>query len=102
MVAKSDLSATMIRLLHYMRAHGELRRFQGGFWATVDWQGRGHGEWFGTSTVNALQARGLIGWTGWQAQRNGPGFPIGARILVVDKECACGTTMDAYGCPNGH
>lgn len=76
----------MLTVLKYMRKHGALRRFPGGFWSRVEWKGPNDGEWFGASTMNALQARGMIEWTGWQAQRNGPGFPIEARIAETQKQ----------------
>lgn len=75
------LSPTMLQALDYMREHSELRRYPGGFWSRFGWKGPSDGVWFGASTVNALESRGLIKWTGWQARKGGQSsFPIAARI----------------------
>lgn len=68
------LSKTMRECVERMRANdGSIDRHPGGFWRSAPTGG----YWFGTSTVEALVARGVAEYTLWQDGRSGR-FPIRA------------------------
>lgn len=62
---------------------GHLIRYPGGFWMRPDLEVGNHtwlqDTWFGTTTIQALVARGELEYTKWQEGRNGR-FPIEASI----------------------
>lgn len=61
----------------HSKCAGEIHRHPGGFWRAKDtW----NGDSFGTSTIEALVARGLLQYSQWQEGRNGR-FPIAAKIV---------------------
>lgn len=77
------LSKTMQEALDHANKAGRLVRLPGGFWVEGADQYRWNGGrpatwWTGTATVNALEKRGKIKWTGWKQGRNRV-FPIAAR-----------------------
>lgn len=54
----------------------------GGYWAGRDY-GPGNRSSFGTTTVEALIARGVIEYTDWREGRNGK-FPVAAVLVERD------------------
>lgn len=84
---RSAVSVTMASCLSdMMDAGGELCRFQGGYWAPEkgarDHRGIPH-PYHGTSTVEALVARGLAEYTQWQQRSRGDSkFPVRVKITV--------------------
>ena len=76
------LSLTMQSALAHACNHGaKLIRFPGGFWAAEGWVLH-QGRWFGTSTVEALVARGRMEYTKWQAGKRGR-FPVEASVAQI-------------------
>ena len=79
------LSPEMAKALEAAKdAGGKLRRFPGGFWYPSD---KAQGEWFGTTTVEALVKRGAMTYSRWQ-QRHWPNlkpFPIEATVRGMAK-----------------
>ncbi len=74
------LSPTMCRLIEYAKQHDdEIIRYAGGFWAHEDW--RGTGSSFGTSTVEALVARGVMEYIEFKDGKNRR-FPIAAKLTA--------------------
>ena len=75
-----ELSQKMQQALSYARRNGgQLRRYQGGYWAMEHWRGH-EWPWFGTSTVEALVARGAMSYSEWMEGRNGR-FPVSAVVV---------------------
>ncbi len=97
-MTKADaLSAVMVAALDLADQHGgKLVRYQGGYWAPG---GRSHpsingGEHAGTSTVEALVARGRMAYTQHRAgRRPGNPFPVEATVMreanVVEHPATC-------------
>jgi hypothetical protein len=84
MSAKAEISAPMAAALALAAEHdGKLVRYAGGYWS---WRGcpcRHDGvpqDYFGTTTINGLVARGCLRWTKVRAGRGGE-FPIEAEIV---------------------
>jgi hypothetical protein len=76
-VTKKKLSPVMQQLIDSMRADGgTVARHPGGFWYPT---AKG-ATWYGTSTVEAIVARGAAEYSKWQEGRNGR-FPIEARLV---------------------
>jgi hypothetical protein len=74
------ITATMAIALVYAQEHdGRLIRHAGGFWADKNWS---HGkESFGTTTVEALVARGRMTYTDFKQTARGK-FPVEATIVL--------------------
>lgn len=74
---ESKLSKTMTSLVERMRrGDGTVTRSPGGYWRC---------EWssllsWGSSTVNALEARGVIEWCEWVTRSGGSKFPVKAKL----------------------
>ena len=91
MSEKPKLTPTMQAALDFARAHdGKLTRHPGGFWCGPTrggFSGRGistaPSRWFGTPTVEALVARGLMTYTAHQERKSGGTFPVEASIVRV-------------------
>lgn len=84
MSAKRGLSPTMAAAIDFARRHGGvLARFVGGFWSfhscTRDHNGVPT-EYFGTTTIEALVARGAMEYSAWREGRGGR-FPVEARCV---------------------
>lgn len=70
----------MLKCLAFIKDHGfSISRHPGGFWAQADWKGPHSGEWFGTTTVEALVKRSHVFYDQWQESRAGK-FPIRATM----------------------
>lgn len=70
----------MLQCLAYIKHHGlSISRHPGGFWAQADWKGTCSGEWFGTSTIEALVKWHMLFYDQWQESRAGK-FPIRAKM----------------------
>lgn len=78
-----ELTPVMRGLRAYMLANGgRIVRYPGGFWAKADWK-HGNEPYFGTTTVEALVARGVIGYTVWrEGKRTGMKFPVEAKLCA--------------------
>jgi hypothetical protein len=70
------LSPTMQECIRYIGQHGAIHRHQGGFWANAGWVLHS-GGWFDTSTLNALEKRGVVEYVEWRDGKSGR-FPIKA------------------------
>jgi hypothetical protein len=78
------LSRTMLAAhRHAMANGGRLRRFPGGFWMRPNAKGRGDGPYFGTSTIEALVARGVAEYTEWKEGRGG-WFPVEVTVKPIE------------------
>ncbi|MDH4186357.1 MAG: hypothetical protein OEV08_05120 [Nitrospira sp.] len=76
------LSPEMQRCLDFVqRQGGSIHRHQGGYWAAQDWK-FSTGEYFGTTTVEALVSRAVLVYSEWKDNR----FPIAATLLVEKEE----------------
>lgn len=78
----ATLTLTMTACLERLRAHGELVRLPGGYWARqgVKFSGSSPAEtWDGTPTIEALVRRGLAEYSQWQQGRGGKPFPIAVK-----------------------
>lgn len=82
------LSAVMAGVLGDILQHGGVViRHQGGFWSYpgCPFYGRTP-EWYcGTTTIEALVARGKLAYTEWKKGRNGE-FPIKASVVAGDDD----------------
>lgn len=80
------LTHTMIECLQELEEAGEFVRYQGGYWAPRSVARQSHNGlpvWsFGSSTVNAVEARGYVAFTEWREGRNGR-FPIAVRPCPI-------------------
>ena len=86
MQKRVTLSPEMQRCLDFVRRQGgSIHRHQGGYWAEQDWRS-GTGEYFGTTTVEALVTRSLLVYSEWRAGEHGFQFPIQATLLVEKEE----------------
>lgn len=78
--SKEKLSPRMLKCLAFIKANGmSIARHPGGFWARADWKGTHSGEWFGTTTVEALVKRHVLFYDQWQESRAGK-FPTRATM----------------------
>ena len=78
MTTNGALTKTMRQAVAFARQHGGmLYRHPGGFWSGPEFSG--YGESYGSSTVEALVARGVVEYAGWKEGRNGR-FPIIAKV----------------------
>ena len=82
------LSPTMQAAVEAAKQGGAvLKRYPGGYWAGLGWT---DGDpYFGTTTVDALVARGAARYSDWKEGRNGR-FPIEITLT----ECICPTECD--------
>jgi len=81
---KPQLSPSMQGALAHALNHGaKLVRFPGGFWAREGWKLH-TGLWYGTSTIEALVARGRMEYTKWQEGKHGR-FPIEATVVQISE-----------------
>lgn len=82
------LTATMVACLDDARAAGgELVRYRGGFWAARNAPRCHDGlprPYWGTSTVEAIVARGEAAYTEWRDGRSGR-FPVAMRVSEQPK-----------------
>jgi hypothetical protein len=71
----------MRALVEYMKQHGnEIHRHPGGFWAHKGWsQWTTGGNWFGSSSVQALVTRKVAEYTEWQEGKRR--FPVAAKLV---------------------
>lgn len=86
------LSATMaIALADTIDHGGKLIRHVGGYWSWPNCPKRQHDgvpeEYFGTSTVEALVARGAFEYVEWKDGRNGK-FPIAVAVKKSAEDAA--------------
>lgn len=80
MKQRQALSPRMLECLAFISRHGlSITRYPGGFWAQAGWKGEHYGEWFGTSTIEALVKRHMLFYDQWQESRAGK-FPIRATM----------------------
>ncbi len=83
-VNPAKLTPSMQQLIAHMKRHNnKVVRYPGGFWAAENWN-MWSSPYFGTSTIEALVARGIATYTVWKDGRNGK-FPIEC-ILKDGKE----------------
>lgn len=74
------LSPHMLKCLAFIKANGmSITRHPGGFWAQADWRGIYSGDYFGTTTIEALVKRHMLFYDQWQESRQGK-FPIRATM----------------------
>lgn len=79
---KQTLSPTMRECIELARASGgELHRHQGGYWASAGPHPLAvRRKWHGSTTVNALVARGYAAWSAEQRGRSGNSYPIAMKL----------------------
>ncbi len=73
-------------------------RFPGGFWAQREWMGPRSGEWFGTTTVEALVTRGVATYTEWSTKGSSP-FPVEVTISVTERDADSPTVSEKGSLP---
>lgn len=72
----AELTKPMLNCVAFMKERGgTIERHTGGFWSYPGWRLHDGGQWFGTSTVNALVIRGVATYTEYKNGRSGR-FPI--------------------------
>lgn len=79
---KEELSPTMKAALQMATDHdGKLVRYPGGYWSYfgVSMSTGRPDQYHGTTTIEALVARGKMRYSAWQQNKNGE-FPIEAAI----------------------
>jgi len=84
-MAAKDLSPTMKTALHEIYSHGGIvERRPGGYWTWPQCLSNGGVPlaYYGTTTIEALVARGKLEYTNHQTGRRGD-FPIGAKVTVT-------------------
>ncbi len=81
---KGEITPTMQKAVEFIRQHGSIVRYQGGYWnrpGCANYFEYSAGS-FGTATVDGLAIRGVIEYTEWKDGRNGR-FPIAAKLKEV-------------------
>lgn len=82
---KLKLSPEMQAAVEYAKAHdGKIVRYPGGFWAKGGVWNRSE-RWFGTTTIEALVARGVAEYTDWQYRKDGSRFPTQITVNAPER-----------------
>lgn len=76
MKSLSPTMQTALSIIQLSRGK-EIRRFPGGTWYVTD--PVGVADTFGTQTVHAMVARGVLVWSDWKENSRGR-FPVAARV----------------------
>lgn len=89
-MATKALSPTMTECLRKLQQAGELKRLPGGFWVKpetkFDQTGKPNGSWWGTTTIEALVARGVAEYSDWEENRKGGKFPVSVRFSATARD----------------
>ena len=81
MTKRDEISATMAAALALAMEHGgKLSRHSGGYWSYAGWR-HGNGEYFGTTTIESLVARGRLRYSQWRDGRSGQ-FPVEVEVVA--------------------
>jgi hypothetical protein len=79
---KGELTPTMQQAVEFIRQHGSIVRYQGGYWnrpGCVHYGEYSAGS-FGSSTIDGMAKRGIIEYTEWKERGTGYKFPIAAKL----------------------
>lgn len=81
------LTVTMVACLAYVHENGgTITRHQGGFWAKPDWNR--NQEYYGTTTIEALVARGKLKYTEFKNRVSTLYAPFPVEATLVEQETA--------------
>jgi hypothetical protein len=73
----------MKEALDYLREHGVIVRYIGGFWARPGWR-RFEQPWFKYHTIEALVRRGLVEYSEWKTWCNRR-IPVAVKEIVHER-----------------
>lgn len=86
MPLSTELSPTMQKAVEFIREHGSIVRYQGGFWnkpGCTNYFEYANSSGFGTTTIDALAKRGVIEYTEWKEKTDSYRFPIAAKLKEI-------------------
>lgn len=81
-LSKDELTPTMQKAVDFIREHGSIVRYAGGYWnkpGCANYFEYSPGS-FGTTTIDALAKRGVIEYTAWKEKTDSYRFPIAAKL----------------------
>ncbi len=78
------LTPTMQKAVEFIRQHGAIERYQGGYWNRPGCKNyfEYSADCFSPSTIDGMAKRGVIEYTEWKVGSGGNRFPIEAKLKV--------------------